>query len=176
MPAFFIYFGDIGPTGPYLPSVWTSLWVAMSNLTQALGAFIVGFASDRYGRKWPAVVAGILTMIGTAVQFTATSRGALLGGKMVAGFGIGTSMSSATSYASEVAPQPLVRVIQSALVLFTVLMQGVALGVIRIYVPDIAPSAFRTVFAIQWAVGGLSIVAWIFTPEYVFFPCDLYII
>lgn len=24
MPSFFIYFGDIGPAGPYLPSLWTS--------------------------------------------------------------------------------------------------------------------------------------------------------
>jgi hypothetical protein len=46
-------------------------------------------------------------------------------------------------------------------------MQGLALGVIRIFVPNIAEKAFRTVFAIQWAVGGLAIVAFILTPEYV---------
>lgn len=25
MPAFLLYFGSMGPTGPYLPSIWTSL-------------------------------------------------------------------------------------------------------------------------------------------------------
>ncbi|KAI8200944.1 MFS transporter fmqE [Colletotrichum sp. SAR 10_65] len=53
MPSFLLYFGDIGPTGPYLPSIWTSLWTAMSSLTQALGAILVGFIADRYGRKSP---------------------------------------------------------------------------------------------------------------------------
>jgi len=51
-------------------------------------------------------------------------------------------------------------------------MQAVALGVVRNFVPDIAESSFRTVFAIQWAVGGLLTVAFIFVPEFVL-PRDL---
>lgn len=27
MPAFFIYFGELGPTGYFLPAMWTALWV-----------------------------------------------------------------------------------------------------------------------------------------------------
>ncbi|KAK5108279.1 hypothetical protein LTR62_008594 [Meristemomyces frigidus] len=165
MPAFFIYFGDIGPKGPYLPSVWTSLWVAMSALMQAFGALLVGYISDRFGRKWPASAAGVLTLAGTAIQFTAHARGSLLAGKMVTGVGVGVAMATATSYASEIAPQKLRRTVQSALVLFTIFMQGVALGIIRIFVPNIEPVAFRTVFAIQWAVGGLLIVAFALAPE-----------
>lgn len=58
-------------------------------------------------------------------------------------------------------------------------MQGVALGIIRVFVPNIAPKAFRTVFAIQWAVGGLAILAFVFAPEYVslnttLFSADLF--
>lgn len=76
----------------------------MSALLQCIGAYLVGFVLDRFGRKWPAVAGGAFTVVGTAVQFTATSRGALLAGKMVNGFGIGAAMATATSYASEVSP------------------------------------------------------------------------
>ncbi|KAJ0329938.1 hypothetical protein COL5a_003767 [Colletotrichum fioriniae] len=143
MPSFLLYFGEIGPTGPYLPSIWTSLWTAMSSLTQALGAILVGFVSDRYGRKWPSCAAAILTLVGAAVQYIAVPRATLMGGKMISGLGIGAVMATATTYIGE----------------------GLALGVIRIFVPDIREQAFRTVIAIQWAVGGLAVITWAVAPE-----------
>ena len=106
MPAFFLYFGNIGPTGPYLPSIWTSLWTAMSALCQAIGAYFAGFFLDRVGRKWPAVGAGLITVVGTAVQYTSHSRGSLMAGKMVTGLGIGVAMATGTSYASEECTSP----------------------------------------------------------------------
>jgi hypothetical protein len=102
MPAFFYYFGELGPTGYYIPSLWSSLWSAMSALFQAIGAFGIGFIADRYGRKWPTCACSALTAVGTAVQFTATSRAVLLVGKMINGFGIGAAVTVATTYASEV--------------------------------------------------------------------------
>jgi hypothetical protein len=44
-------------------------------------------------------------------------------------------------------------------------MQGAALGIIRSFVPNIAQQAFRDVFAIQWAVGLILILAFAVTPE-----------
>ena len=102
MPAFLLYFGEIGPTGPYLPSIWTSLWTAMSNLMQAVGAIICGWVIDRLGRKWPGCGASALTLVGTAVQYTALSRASLMAGKMVSGLGIGATMVVATTYIGEV--------------------------------------------------------------------------
>lgn len=102
MPSFLLYFGEMGPTGPFLPSVWTSLWVAMSALMQAVGSVAIGSIVDRFGRKWPACLASGLTLVGTAVQFVAKSRATLMGGKMISGFGIGAVMAVATVYLAEV--------------------------------------------------------------------------
>ncbi|PVH79629.1 MFS general substrate transporter [Cadophora sp. DSE1049] len=165
MPAFILTFGETGPTGPYLPSTWTSLWISMSALVQTLTALSGGWVADRWGRKWPASASGILTLIGTAMQYVTTTRALLLGGKMTTGAGLGIAMSIATSYASEVSPLNLRGPIQSALVLATLFTQGAALGVIRAFVPDLQPSSFRTVFAIQWAVGGLVVIAFAIAPE-----------
>jgi hypothetical protein len=44
-------------------------------------------------------------------------------------------------------------------------MQGLALGIVRILVPDVRERAFRIAFAIQWAVGIASLVAWAAAPE-----------
>ena len=79
----------------------------MTNLAQCVGGFAIGYITDRYGRKWPTVVAGALTMAGTSMQYCSTSRGLLLGGKMVNGVGIGAAMATATAYASEVFLEPL---------------------------------------------------------------------
>jgi MFS family permease len=167
MPAFLLYWGEINPeTGAaFLPSIWTSLWTAMSALAQAFGSLSVGFIADRFGRKWATVGAGLITIAGTSIQYTSTARGVLTVGKMVNGFAIGAMLSSGMTYASEVAPQAIRSQVQSILVLFTILMQAVGMGVVRSFVPDIEPQAFRNVFAVQWAVGGLVILAFSVVPE-----------
>ncbi|KAJ5114233.1 MFS general substrate transporter [Penicillium angulare] len=166
MPAFLLYFGSVDSAGsPYIPSIWTSLWNAMSLLCQAVGALFIGFFTDRFGRKWPACCAATLTIAGTAMQYYAESRGLLLGGKMINGFGIGAVTAVSTTYASEIAPLKLKGPVQQALVIFYVFMMALGLGIIRIYVPSMSPHAFRIVFAIQWAVGGLAIIGYAFAPE-----------
>jgi hypothetical protein len=42
MPAFLIYCGDIGTSGPYLPSICTSLWTAITSLARVIGGLVVG--------------------------------------------------------------------------------------------------------------------------------------
>lgn len=137
----------------------------MSQIAQAIGAFAAGLIMDRFGRKYVGAAVSAFTIAGTAVQFTAQSREVLLGGKMINGFGIGAALAVGTTYASEIAPLKLRAPIQQGIVLFTVFMYGLALGIVRIFVPNINPSAFRTVFALQWAVGTLSTILWVLVPE-----------
>jgi hypothetical protein len=46
-----------------------------------------------------------------------------------------------------------------------VVMQTIGLAVVRSFVSDIRPSAFRTVFALQWLVGGFPIIPFLLVPE-----------
>ncbi|KAJ6017044.1 hypothetical protein N7451_000423 [Penicillium sp. IBT 35674x] len=165
MPAFMLYFGDQDASGLYLPSLWTALWTSMSSLAQALSATSTGFLADRIGRKWTGVIAGIIGLAGAAVQYTALTRSSLLGGKIVGGLGIGMAMSTGMTYASEVVPPKLVPAVQQGFVVFILIMQAVAMGIIRVFVTDMTEKAFRTVFAIQFGVGGLVTVAFLIAPE-----------
>lgn len=80
MPSFELAFGAMTAEHElYVPSIWASLWTAMSYLLQALGGFMVGFVSDRVGRKWPCVAACCISVIGVGIQFGASSRSMLLG-------------------------------------------------------------------------------------------------
>lgn len=167
MPAFLIYFGSVTPTTGtlYLPSIWASLWTSMSALMQALGGFGIGFVSDKLGRKWTCVGACLISIAGVGAQYAATSRGLLLGGKMINGFAIGCLLATSTTWASEISPLQLRGPIQSAIVLFTTLMQAVGLVVIRCYVADISETSFREVFAIQWVWAVATAIIFAFMPE-----------
>lgn len=166
MPAFLLYFGAMTPDHQlYIPSIWASLWTAMSYLLQAIGGFGVGFVSDRIGRKWSAVGSCFISFAGVGMQFAANSRGLLLAGKMVNGLAIGCVFATATSWASEISPVRLRGPIQSGIVLFMVLIQGVGLAVIRVYISDIREQSFRTVFAIQWVWPAVTALVFAFMPE-----------
>ncbi|KAF2222564.1 hypothetical protein BDZ85DRAFT_313551 [Elsinoe ampelina] len=166
LPSFLLYFGAMTPDHkPYLPSIWTSLWTAMSQLLQALGGLIAGFVADRIGRKYTIIGFSVISAAGVAVQFVATTRGVLLAGKMINGLAIGSILAVATTWASEIAPLRLRAPIQSAIVLFTVLMQAMGLVAIRMHVTILEPYAFRTVFAIQWVFCGLTGLLFFLVPE-----------
>ncbi|TVY81732.1 Maltose permease MAL61 [Lachnellula suecica] len=166
MPSFELTFGAMTTEHElYVPSIWASLWTAMSYLLQALGGFMIGFVSDRVGRKWPCVAACCISVAGVGVQVGATSRAMLLGGKMVNGFAIGCLFATATAWASEISPMRLRGPIQSAIVLCMFLMQAIGLVVVRLYVPNITPAAWKHVFGIQWAWPIATGLAFMLMPE-----------
>ncbi|KAL4810282.1 hypothetical protein BDV18DRAFT_156652 [Aspergillus unguis] len=76
----------------YLPSLWTSLWTSMTSLLQAIGAISMDMVFDRFGRKWPGLFTGMVSLARTAVIYYTESRGASLAGKMVCGLALGADM------------------------------------------------------------------------------------
>lgn len=69
MPSFLLYFGAVSPDGSlFLPSIWTSLWTAMSALLQAVGGLSIGVVSDVIGRKWCCTLACLISVAGVGMQ------------------------------------------------------------------------------------------------------------
>ncbi|KAL5329517.1 hypothetical protein ACEPPN_003031 [Leptodophora sp. 'Broadleaf-Isolate-01'] len=167
MPAFLMYFGEVNPVthSLFVPSIWTALFSSMSGLCQALGGFFMGFVYERFGRKPSAIGAACLSMAGIAIQYTATSRGSLLAGKMVNCLALGGMVSTGSTYVSEIAPVRLRGPMQSSLILFQGLMLMTGLGIISTFLPDISENSFRKVFALQWVWSGLILVIFSFLPE-----------
>ncbi|PMD44964.1 MFS general substrate transporter [Hyaloscypha variabilis F] len=167
MPSFEMYFGKYDPIRKilYLPSIWTSLWNSMSGLGQVLGSAAAGPLSQNVGRRYAGIAFAAVTIVGVSLQYVATSKGELLAGKMINGVAVGGLISVGTTYASEVAPIRLRGLLLSGLAFFVVVMQAMGLGVVRAFVPDLRPLAFRTAFALQWLVGGLPMIAFFLVPE-----------
>jgi MFS family permease len=115
------------------------------------------------------------------VQYTAVAKGVLLVGKMINGFAVGGLLAVGTTYASEassfessnytmltyiqISPPRLRGVLLGGLAFFVIVMQLIGLAVVRCYVPNLSPSAFRTVFALQWLVGALPMIGFLLSPE-----------
>ncbi|KAL5347518.1 hypothetical protein ACLOAV_007830 [Pseudogymnoascus australis] len=77
------------------------LFYSMTNLGQAFGSFAGGPLAHRFGRRYVIMGFAIVSIIGVALQFTATTRGVLLGGKIINGFAVGGLLAVGTTYASE---------------------------------------------------------------------------
>lgn len=167
MPSFLLYFGHYDPVTKslYLDSNWVSLWSSMSGGGQVVGSLAAGWLAMKLGRRWAAMGCASTTIVGVALQYTATSGGVLLAGKIINGFAIGALLAIGTTHASEITPISLRGPLLGGLSFFAVAMQCLGLGVVRAFVPSLEPSAFRDAFAIQWAVGGLPIVLFFLTPE-----------
>ncbi|KAH1360760.1 hypothetical protein KXW30_006943 [Aspergillus fumigatus] len=167
MPAFIMSFGAMNhATGSmYLPSIWTSLWTSMTNLGQALGSLIAGFLAERIGRRWTAVSLAILSIVGTFILVFSSTRGMLLVGKTMIGAVVGGLMAIGTTYAADVAPIKLRGALLQAIVFFGVAMQGVSLGIVRAFILDMRPLAWKIVFGIQWAFATLVLIAAFLVPE-----------
>lgn len=63
-----------------------------------------GPVSDRLGRRWTMLIAGILSIIGVAVVFTASASPQFLVGKMINSLGLGMALASGQTYISEITP------------------------------------------------------------------------
>jgi sugar porter (SP) family MFS transporter len=87
-----------------LESEIVTSWVTLGAL---FGALVAGGLADRIGRRWSAVVAGILFAAGAVIEAVAPGAGVLTLGRVVTGLGVGFASVVAPLYAAEMAPKRL---------------------------------------------------------------------
>jgi sugar porter (SP) family MFS transporter len=87
-----------------LESEIVTSWVTLGAL---FGALVAGGMADRIGRRWSAIVAGILFAAGAVIEAVAPGAGVLTLGRVVTGLGVGFASVVAPLYAAEMAPKRL---------------------------------------------------------------------
>jgi SP family general alpha glucoside:H+ symporter-like MFS transporter len=76
----------------------------MAQVCTGFGAWGAGPISDRFGRCVSFALSGVISVVGVAVVYTATTPGAYLGGKMVNALGLGMALTTGQIYVSEITP------------------------------------------------------------------------
>ena len=72
-----------------LESEIVTSWVTLGALFGALvGALVAGGTADRIGRRWTAVIAGVLFAVGALIEVVAPDAGVLTVGRVVTGLGV----------------------------------------------------------------------------------------
>ncbi|VVT56550.1 uncharacterized protein SAPINGB_P005146 [Magnusiomyces paraingens] len=130
-----------------------------------LGSLIVGYFSDRFGRKICIQVASVFWMIGCAVQCSAQNQGQLIAGRVIAGFGIGLASSTVPVLIAELSPKNirgrLVGVFQWAITWGIMIMFYVGYGCSFIN----GPNSFRVAWGIMIIPGFLLFLGVFILPE-----------
>ncbi|KAF1961924.1 MFS general substrate transporter [Byssothecium circinans] len=153
-----------------LPATWLAVWLAASPLGAMLGAMLGGWVQDRIGRRLSLASSSFLSAIGVAVMFVSyiptspTSRRALfLVGKLLQGIAIGTNITAAQTYLSEILP-PVLRASGMAFFpVFTCL--GQLTGALVIYGSLDKKRGYVTAFGSQWPFSFLPIIVAFLIPE-----------
>ncbi|KAL3455810.1 general substrate transporter [Aspergillus heterothallicus] len=165
LPAFKMVFGYEYQGELLIDAKWNALWTAMTSIGMIFGGVVCGTLSDLWGRRAGMLAGSILSIVGVAVQYISQSAGALLAGKIINGFAMGFFLSTGPIYVSEIAPTK----IRSALIATTSFfisagqMTAIGIGNTRYSIMD--SSAYKVVFAAQWAFPGVIVLFLLILPE-----------
>ncbi|OAX83504.1 hypothetical protein ACJ72_02139 [Emergomyces africanus] len=112
MPFFKQTFGgpvplDVDPTGYNIATWQKSLIVSILSLGTFVGALVSGSIAELIGRRYTIMLSCLLFSVGVAIQVGAGQVNDLVGGRLVAGLGVGGISSVVILYVSEIAPKRL---------------------------------------------------------------------
>lgn len=101
-------FGSPDPTaavGCSITSGQQSLVVSILSVGTFVGALLGAPIADHAGRKYGVVIAAVVFMVGVAMQVASTALGLFIGGRVIAGLGVGIVSTLVPMYQSECAPK-----------------------------------------------------------------------
>ena len=85
LPGFKLVFGYEYEGQLLVSATWNALWTAMTSLGMLLGGIACGYLSDRLGRRVGFLAGSAFSIVGVGVEYTASTPGVLLAGKIVCG-------------------------------------------------------------------------------------------
>merc|ERR1712093_204948 len=98
-----------GPTADALKSSNQSLIVSILSAGIFFGAIIAGDVADRVGRKWTVIGGCAIYIIGVIIQMLTgvggSALGVIVGGRVIAGIGVGFESAIVILYMSEICPK-----------------------------------------------------------------------
>lgn len=136
-----------------------------SPLGQVVGSFVAAYPMDKFGRKKTFGVCVVLTAGCVFIQFFARSLSVLLAGELLGGLVLGTYVTIAPAYASEVCPVALRGVLTSFTNIAFVGGQLIANGVIAGTSKLSTHWAYSLPFAVQWIWPAIILPLLVFAPE-----------
>ncbi|KAM3068643.1 hypothetical protein ACMFMG_011166 [Clarireedia jacksonii] len=166
MVPFQAQFGEAAGGGTYLiPAYWQSLWNAMAQVCTGFGAWGAGPISDRFGRRVSFALSGVISIVGVAVVYTATTPGAYLGGKMVNALGLGMALTTGQTYVSEITPLKIRGVALSAYSFSMNLGYLIAASIAFDRISIVDESAYKVLFAAGWVWPIILLLGFPLVPE-----------
>lgn len=151
--------------GWQIPAKWQVAMSMGSLVGQIIGAYLVTYPMERFGRKKTFAVCLCMTGVLTFMQFFATSIGMLSASMYLSGIVWGSYCVIATTYASEVLPMRLRGFLTGYINLCYVMGQFIQTGVTRGFITRTDQWAYRIPFAVQWVWPVLLLVGLPFAPE-----------
>ncbi|KAI8637655.1 general substrate transporter [Parasitella parasitica] len=93
--------------GTYLKAIQTSVITGLLLAGCFVGSLFAGQLCERLSRKFTIIIASGVFVIGAAIQTAATGYSMILGGRFVAGLGVGSLSMAVPLYLSELAPKEI---------------------------------------------------------------------
>ena len=151
---------SIGPLSP----IKQGIYVACILLPSSVSSLLSGHLSDKISRKYAILSGAIMTLVGTIVSATSFTLGALFGGRVITGLGVGLALAVTTVYLVEITPPETRGAWAGLLELYVV--AGVMIGYFVVFGSRNLPSslAWRVPFIVQSGNALILAVASLFIP------------